>query len=171
MRVDADGFSIDFTDALQAFVFDEKDKNNPMFHGVPMKAVDIVAEFANMYLYVEIKEFHDPIMYHEELPPDDEREGRSHFSFLITYLKYKYRDSYLFRCAEQKADKPVRYICLLNFDNAMNTRVQKELQRNLPVGLASTRWKLAIAESCHAVNLERWNKNFPDWPARRILIT
>ena len=53
--IDADGFSFHFTDAIHAFVFDEKDKTKPTFHGVPMKGVDIVAEFDQAYVYVELK--------------------------------------------------------------------------------------------------------------------
>ena len=41
MKIDADGFSFDFTDAINAFVFDEKDKSKPTYHGLPMKAVEL----------------------------------------------------------------------------------------------------------------------------------
>lgn len=63
MRVYADGFSFDFTDALDAFVFDEKDKTKPTYHGQPMKAVDIVAEFEDAYVFVEMKDFDNPAAY------------------------------------------------------------------------------------------------------------
>ncbi len=61
-----DGFSFDFTDALDAFVFDEKNSSNPHFHGQPMKAVDIVAEFPDAYLFVEMKDFDDPKIYNTQ---------------------------------------------------------------------------------------------------------
>lgn len=35
--VAADGFEFQFTDALDAFVFDETDSTKPTFHGAPMK--------------------------------------------------------------------------------------------------------------------------------------
>lgn len=43
MRMTVDGFDFDFMDAIDAFVFDEKDKNLPTYHGLShaMKAVDI----------------------------------------------------------------------------------------------------------------------------------
>ena len=63
MRVDTGGFSVDFTDALDAFVFDETDPGSPHFHGAPMKAVDIVAEFSDRYVFAEIKDPHDPALY------------------------------------------------------------------------------------------------------------
>ena len=64
MRLDnVDGFSFDFSDALDAFVFDEKDRSKPTFHGQPMKAIDIIVELLDAYLYVKIKNFHDPASY------------------------------------------------------------------------------------------------------------
>lgn len=169
MKIDADGFSFDFTDAINAFVFDEKDKSKLTYHGLPMKAVDIVAEFNDAYVFVEMKDFHDPASYNETLAGDDEdgEVKRKNFKWLKNYLKYKYRDSYIFRHAEGKADKPIHYICLLTFDNALNTRFQKALQRELPIGKASKRWRQEIATSCQVVNLDRWNRNFPKWPVSR----
>ena len=135
-----------------------------------MKAVDIVAELPNAYIFVEIKDFHDPGKYNETLTSNDEEAQalRDHFKWLKSYLKYKYRDSFLFRHAEQKVDKPIHYICLLTFENALNTAMRKALQKELPVGLASRRWKQELVHSCEVVNLERWNKNFPKWPVSRV---
>lgn len=61
--VEADGFEFRFEDALDAFVFDETDSTKPTFHGAPMKGVDIVAEFAEAYVYVELKDYDDPSIY------------------------------------------------------------------------------------------------------------
>jgi hypothetical protein len=46
MKVQSDGFEFDFTDAVDAFVFDQKDKTHPHYHGLShaMKAVDLVVE-------------------------------------------------------------------------------------------------------------------------------
>jgi hypothetical protein len=166
MKVNADGFSFDFTDALDAFVFDEKDKMKSTYHGQPMKAVDIVAEFPNAYVFVEMKDFHDPASYDimDLTSEEDLKAKRAGFKWLKNYLKYKYRDSYLFRYAEKKVDKPIHYICLLTFDNALNTAIRKALQKELPVGLASRRWKQEIVKSCQVVNVAKWNENFPKWP-------
>lgn len=170
MRVDTDGFSFDFTNALDAFVFDEKDKGKPTYHGQPMKAVDVVAELAEAYIYVEIKDFYDPEMYNVGLAEDENeiKTRRDHFKWLKNYLKYKYRDSYLYRHAEHKAEKPIHYICLLTFDNALNVAMRKALQRELPVGIASKRWKQEIVKSCQVVNLDKWNDAFPKWPVNKI---
>jgi hypothetical protein len=136
MRIEADGFAFDFTDALDAFIFDEKDRSKPTFHGQPMKEVDVVAEFEGAYVYVEVKDFDDPEIYNgksaDDIDETDLRTRHDHFKWLKNYLKYKYRDSYLFRHAENKVDKPIHYICLLNFDNALNVRMKKALSQELP---------------------------------------
>jgi len=171
MKIEADGFSFDFTDALDAFVFDEKDKTKPTYHGLPMKAVDIVAEFADAYVYVEMKDFNDPDLYRNETTETDEEVKARHdnFKWLKNYLKYKYRDSYLCRHAENKVEKPIHYICLLTLDNALNIAMQKALQKELPIGKASKRWRQEIAKSCQVVNIAKWNDNFPKWPLSRMV--
>lgn len=166
----ADGFEFRFEDALEAFVFDEKDSTKPTFHGAPMKGVDIVAEFAEAYVYVELKDLDDPSIYDVlgASTQDETKSKQDSFKWLKNYLKYKFRDSYLYRHAEQKVDKPIHYVCLINFDNALNSRMQKSLKEELPVGKKSRRWVQALATSCHVVNLDKWNENFPKWPVTRL---
>jgi hypothetical protein len=161
-----DGFSFDFTDALDAFVFDEKDKTKTTFHGLPMKAVDIIVELKTAYLFIEIKKYDDPADFDTKsfTGEDELKEKRLYFRWLKNYLKYKYRDSYLFRHAENKADKPIHYLCLINFENALNITLQKSLRQELPVGKASRRWKRKIVHSVHVLNLTKWNQRFPAWP-------
>ena len=182
--VETDGYKFQFTDALDAFVFDETDRSKPTFHGAPMKGVDIVAEFESAYIYVELKDYDDQSLYDvRNAATDAEKETRQKsFKWLKNYLKYKYRDSYLYRHAEQykyrdsylyrhaeqKVDKPIHYICLITFDNALNSRMQKALKQELPVGRPSPRWVQDLAASCQVVNLARWNHNFPKWPVSPI---
>jgi len=170
MKIDADGFSFDFTNAIDAFVFDETDKSKPNYHGVPMKAVDIVAEFAEAYVYVEMKNLGNPDTYNTDLAEDGEtlKTRRKHFKELKNDLKYKYRDTYLYRHAEEKVDKPIHYICLLTLDNALNTVMQKALKQELPTGRASRRWKREIVKSCQVVDVAKWNDNFPKWPVSHL---
>jgi hypothetical protein len=171
--IEADGFEFRFEGALEAFVFDETDKSKPTFHGVPMKGVDIVAEFAEAYVYVELKDYEDSSIYDVIGAANDEelKSRQACFKWLKNYLKYKFRDSYLYRHAEQKVEKPIHYICLVTFDNALNSRMQKSLKQELPVGKASCRWTQALAKSCQVVNLDKWNENFPKWPVTRINAT
>ena len=174
-EVEADGFLFKFEDAIEAYVFDEKDRSKPTFHGLPMKAVDVVAEFEEAYLFVEIKDFDDPQIYDISTSSNDDEEKQASkdcFKLLKNYLKYKYRDTFLCRYAEQKVDKPVHYVCLLvNFDNALASRMKKDLHPELPVGRKSKRWSGEIARSCQVVNLEGWNRNFTGWPVQRIVPT
>lgn len=168
--VEADGFEFRFEDALDAFVFDETDNTKPTFHGVPMKGVDIVAEFDEAYVYVELKDYEDQSIFDvlNSATDEDKETRQKHFKWLKNYLKYKFRDSYLYRQAEQKVEKPIHYVCLITFDNALNSRMQKSLKQELPVGKASRRWVHALATSCHVVNLDKWNENFPKWPVTRL---
>ena len=168
--VQTDGFEFRFENALDAFVFDETDPEKPTFHGTPMKGVDIVAEFADDYVYVELKDFHNPSSY-DDFDATSKRKKcsrKNDFNHLKSYLKYKFRDTYLYRHAEQKVEKPIHYICLTNLANAKNKKMQKSLKVELPVGKVSPRWVKALALSCQVVNLDKWNKKFPKWPAKRI---
>ena len=158
MKVEADGFLFDFPNALKAFKFDEKHQQEPTGHDVPMKAVDVVVEFEEFHLYVEVKNFHKPDKYNVT---------QNEFIQLKSNLKYKYRDSYLCRHAQHKVDKPIRYICLLNLSDSQNNTMRKGLKRELPTGIASPSWKQAIVDDCQVVNLDRWNANFP-WPVTKI---
>lgn len=171
MRVESDGYQIDFTDAIDAFKFDETDKNKPTYHGVTaLKAVDVIAEFDNEYVFVEIKDYDKPEDFDKSkgISENDIESRHKNFKWLKNYLKYKYRDSLLYKYAENKVDKPIHYLCLLNFDNAMNCKMAKSLKSELPEGKKSHRWVNEISKSCNALNLEKWNKLFPKWPAQKI---
>ena len=171
MSLIADGFSFHFPDALEAFVFDEKDPSHPHFNNTPMKKVDVVAEFAESYIFIEIKEFDDVGMYNdtESSSEEEKKERRAHLKWLKNYLKYKARDSLLGRFAEGKIDKDIHYICLLtNFDNATNNTIRRVLRQELPLGRAGRKWNRDLFKSCQVVNLDRWNTSFPNWPVSRI---
>ena len=161
MKIACDGFEFDFTDAVDVFVFDEKDKTKATYHGLShaMKAVDLIVELPEDYLFVEVKDFHAPGDYDEN----------NKFNHLREVLKYKYRDSWLYRWAEDKIDKPIRYLCLLTLENALISRMGKELRRQLPPGKPIDRWQREIASGCAIVNLERWNSRFTKWPVIQII--
>lgn len=161
MQLEVDGYTFNFPTALELFKFDETDKSMPMFHGAPMKGVDLVAEFADKYLYIEIKDYDEISDLDTRTAVDEEtrKAKNKHFKWLKNYLKYKFRDSYLYRHAEDKVEKPIHYICLTNFDNGLNTLMKKALVPELPVGQKPKRWKRALAQSCQVLNLDAWNKN------------
>jgi hypothetical protein len=171
MIVESDGFRIDFTDAIWVSKFDETDKSKMTYHGVTaLKAVDIIAELQTAYILVEIKDYAEPHEFDEfsGINESDRKDRHHKFNFLKNYLKQKFRDSYLYREAENKVDKPIHYLCLLNLDNALNNKMAKTLKTELPVGKVSGRWKKKLAESCQVIHLNAWNRNFPKWPAQKI---
>jgi hypothetical protein len=161
--VEVDGYRMTFTDALSAMAFDT-------YHNEPLKSVDIIAEFDSHYVYVEIKEFHDLDMYDIRMGGTEEEQNlrRGCFKWLKGYLKYKYRDSYLFRSAEGKAEKPIHYICLLNLDSALNQQLAKQLRGELPYGKAKGKWQNQIVKSCQVINETVWKQNWPAWTIERI---
>jgi hypothetical protein len=171
MIVTSDGYQIDFTDAISAFKFDETDKTKFTYHGVTaLKAVDIIAEFPSAYVFVEIKDYQKPEDFDEINAHDEVEKNTKHLNYkrLKNYLKYKFRDSFLYRFAENKISKPISYICLINLDNALNTKMSKDLRLELPIGKKSTRWVNEFSHVCNVLNLKKWNDNFPKWPAQKI---
>ncbi len=165
MKIPAEGFEFDFNDenVLDAFVFDEENKTKSTFHGLShaMQAVDIIVELENNYLFIEIKKFYNP-KENKPIEPDFKEKKKD--------LKYKYRDTWIYRWAENKIDKPIHYICLLTpLDNALLTKFQNDLKCELPVVIPkkiSNRWQSKIVESCQVVDVAKWNTNFPKWPVR-----
>lgn len=174
MKVRADGFEFEFPGALDAFVFDEKDKSHPRFHGLShaMRAVDFVVELPNDTLFIEVKDFYAPDDYdfNTAVTEDQRSERRKCLNYLRDVLVHKFRDTWLYRWSERaagSADKPVRYLCVLSLDNGLLGTVGKELKQALPTGSAGPRWQRELATACVVLNPERWNSNFPGWPLNR----
>jgi hypothetical protein len=95
-------FQFDFTAAVQALRFDEMSKASPHYHGLShcMKAVDFIVEREHDWLFIEVKDFTSPGAEYEE--------GK-----LQNNLIGKFRDTFLYRWAENKMDKEVKYICVV----------------------------------------------------------
>ena len=149
----------DFSTALNVFKFDDGDKNSPNYHGLShcMKAVDFIAEYDEYYLFVEVK---DPPNYSHYESADERKQ-------LLNTLVTKFRDTFLYRWAENKIDKPIKYFCLVELDNAQISYLMKELKLKLPaVGVA--RWQKPLVQTCIVANIARWNANFPHIPVQRI---
>ena len=160
MKIICDGFEFDFTDALDVFVFDEKDKASPNYHGLShaMKAVDLIVELDESYIFIEVKDFHEP----------DDYKDKDYFNHLREVLKYKYRDTWIYRWAESKTDKPIRYLCLLELENALISRMAKEVQKQLPMNKQNNRWVSEISSGVGVVNFRLWNERFTALPVARL---
>lgn len=174
MKVRADGFEFEFPGALDAFVFDEKVKSHPHYHGLShaMRAVDLVVELPNDILFIEVKDFHAPDDYNFKTAVTDDEQGqrRERMNHLRDVLVHKFRDTWLYRWSERTAgiaDKPVRYLCVLSLDNGLLGTVGKELKQALPAGCVGPRWQRELATACVVLNPQRWNTVFPTWPLSR----
>ncbi len=152
----------DFPDATALFKFDEKDRMSPMFHGAPMKGVDVVAEFPKFQLWIEIKEYPSEEIQRMKDEGAIRRNDEPHLkTFLASYFKYKFRDTFLYRFCEGKIDLPIVYVCLTNFDNTLNGFFRKGLLKELPTGKANpTRWKkeLIAKDLVFVVDVVAWNR-------------
>lgn len=161
MTQEVDGFLFSFPDAIDLFIFDEKDKTKRTYHGIShaLTAVDLLVELQDNYLFIEVKDFFEPEKYKQN----------EAFNHLREVLKAKYKDSWIYRWAENKVDKPIHYLCLMILENSLNSRLTKELRIQIPTRIPSTRWSKEIANNAIALNLETWNRNFPKWPLIRVL--
>lgn len=163
--VDVDGYRFVFEGAIRAFAFDR-------YHNEPMKSVDIIVELEDAYVFVEVKEYDvlDDFDIRLSGTEEEQKKRLDCFRWLKGYLKYKYRDSYLFRSAEGKVEKPIHYVCLINFDTPLNQQLRKQLLPELPPGRANGKWTNEIVKSCQVVNEAKWKVNFPKWSLERITI-
>ena len=132
-----------------------------------MKAVDFVVEREDRYIFVEIK---NP-QQSEHADVEGYVDGFKRRQ-IDKDLKYKFRDSYLYEWASGRADKPIDYYVLIAVDAlepAVLIQRSQELQHQVPTGLPkNASWKRPIARSCIVYNIESWNRNWEDFPIRRI---
>lgn len=164
MNVTVDGYEFNFPNAIEAYKFDETDNMSPHHHGVAhFKAVDVMVELPDKYLFIEIKTYED-FRKLEEKP--DRYDGYSPSVELRRNLVGKYRDTFIYRYCEDKLDKEIFYICLLNFDAALRDRFAKELRKHIPAGKGNARrWrkKFLPKENLIVVDENSWNRNLSDW--------
>ncbi|MEZ4731593.1 MAG: hypothetical protein R3E79_31120 [Caldilineaceae bacterium] len=129
-----------------------------------MKAVDFVVELADAYLFVEVK---DPS--HPKAPAQNIHnfKGKITSGELKDEIVKIFRDTFVYRWAEDKLEKPVYFLALVTIDEPLLNNFQTELHQHLPFR-GPKRWLRKIAVSCHVVNIEAWNRNYPKWPVRRL---
>lgn len=159
--------SFDFTDAVDAFVFDQMDPGKDNYHGISdMHRVDFVVELDEAILFVEVK---DPDH------PNAQQEGIDKFlrkledGTLGDSFAKKLMDSFVYRWAEKKVNKTLHYLSLITLDSELLNNLTDEVASKLPPqNKPVDRWQRAFLENCQIFNIETWNENFPKWPVTRI---
>ncbi|CCJ47863.1 hypothetical protein [Bordetella parapertussis] len=168
MKLRERDLEIDFTDAIDAIVFDQMKSNQPNYHGIPeMHRVDFVVELEAAILFVEVKDPGNPRAQAEGLEKffAELKSGTLGDTFAAKFI-----DTFLYRWAEERMHKPVHYISLVTFeDSELLPNFSDEIAKKLPpMGKVMPRWKRRLAENCQVFNVELWNQSFPKWPATRI---
>ena len=137
------------TGVSQAWKFDRPGKNG---HGLVhcMKAVDFIIESASSYEFIEVK------------------GGSAKTSDLV----YKYRDSFLYEWASNRANKRIYFWVVIG-----NPKIQpaelltrtEDLKRNLPMkGPQGKPWSRPLVHDCGVFNIATWNKYFPNYFVARL---
>ncbi len=159
MRLEEDGIEIDFSDAITAVKFDEKSS-----HGLShcMKAVDFIIELADSFLFVEVK---DPSNPKTRLKQKDRFNVDLSSGKIEHDLVVKFRDTFIYRWAVRKDNKPIRYLVLITLEDALLNSLQTRLCKKLPMEIVF--WDRQIVQCCFVLNMETWNRNFPKWPVIR----
>lgn len=163
MTIQADGYEFDFPLAVELIKFDERDNAYPYRHMVKeMQAVDVIAEFDDCYLFIEIKERSKSNQKKMLEAQKLKKEKRQHESVdsLREDLIGKYKDSFLYRYSEKKTDKPIRYVCLMNLDKLIADRFSTELKKYLRYGKKAPKtWKREFLTSVVVTDIHGWNRN------------
>lgn len=146
--------------------FDDKTR-----HGLShcMKAVDFIVELSDRIYFIEFK---DPD--HPRAKPEDRAAFIEELASgaIDNDLKIKFRDSWLYQYAEGRLQKPVYYLVLIAAKSLSEAELlarMDALQRQLPVlGPDNKPWKKPFAAGCAVMNIETWNKTFPQFPVSRV---
>jgi hypothetical protein len=158
-----------FTDALEAIVFDEmEDENLPNYHGIGgMHRVDFIVELKNAILFFEVKDPSNPDATHENVLKFLKKveEGSLSGTFASKYL-----DSFIYRWAENKTSKPIHYINLVTLEEELLGNLSDEITAKLPpMNHEVPRWQRQLVNNVQVFNIDSWNENFPKWPVRRVV--
>lgn len=171
MKLRERDLEIDFTDAIDAIVFDQMKANKPNYHGIAeMHRVDFVVELEEAILFVEVKDPGNPRAQAEGLEKfyAELKSGTLGDTFAAKFI-----DTFLYRWAEDCLNKPVHYVSLVTLgDSSLLPNFSDEIAKKLPpMGKSVPRWQRQLAENCQVFNIDLWNQSFPKWPATRVAKT
>lgn len=167
MKLRERDLEIEFTNAVDALIFDQMNSDQPNFHGIgEMHRVDFIVEFDEAIVFVEIKDPGNPMAQEKGL---EKFRAELNDGTLSATFAAKFIDTFLYRWAEEKIHKPVFYLNLVTLDTELLPSFSDEIAKRLPpMGKSIPRWKRQLAENCQVFNLETWNENFPKWPVTRL---
>lgn len=167
MKLAERDLSFDFTNAVGGLIFDQMKASLPNFHGISvMHRVDFIVEMAEAWIFVEVKDPGNPNAQTKGLAKffDELNDGTLSGTFVSKFI-----DSFVYRWAEDKVNKPIHYICLVTLEPALLLNLSDEIAKKLPpMGMPTPRWKRQLVENCQIFNIETWNENFPKWPVTRL---
>lgn len=159
--IEKDGYLFDFSeDVIHIIGFD--DECTQLCDG--MKKVDIIAEFPDEYLFLELKrykkgkvDFKCPIWKESKivascpLATDQERRKKAVVNRVAKDLQQKYIDTFLYRYHNDSVDKSINYVCIVDGDNVDSAMVKGLRDKvKLPV-------KTKILKNFAIVNQRIWN--------------
>lgn len=171
-RVNKDGFDFEFNDAvLEVIEFD-----SPEYHGLnhAMKAVDLVAELPNEYLYIELKDYtnHNAMLFRcpyqskKSKVQCDKADEYSQLRKICADIRSKFYETLLYWYAENRIDKPISCIAMAKMDSAMLYRLNEQLKSQIPIGIpkgvVALRWEKELFRNLVVVNPKRWNELFAE---------
>ena len=140
-------------------------------HGLSycMKAVDFIVELEDKILFIEFKDPDRPAAQ----PKDRDKFLKDFLSgCLDSDLKTKYRDSFLYEWGSGRVTKPIYYLVLIGASSLSEAALLARtdaLRRQLPtLGPGDRPWKKPFVAGCGVMNIETWNKFFPQFPVSRL---
>lgn len=141
----AEGFSFQFAgDLVEACIFDNNEKCVPQSH---LRPVDIIAEFPDEYLFIELKKFRgggiqfkcpvwsDEVVSICPLNTDETKRAKTSVKRLANDLREKYYQTFINWYAQGKLNKKVRYICMTDgLGLGEIVRLQSTMESQMPIG-------------------------------------
>ena len=138
-------------------------------HGMThcMSAVDFVFADSRYYYFIELKDPDNPCAQPDAI--EEFKEQVRNDTLCETLIK-KYRESWLYRWAQDKLDKPVIYCVILSCRKLTPVDyliLDQRLKQKIPIK-GNCSWKRTFIHNCVVFDIKTWNEEFPNWQIRRI---
>jgi hypothetical protein len=158
VTLDEQDLRISIEGAVDGEVFDRDE----IKQGTSLQPVDLIFEFKDYYLFVEVKDPDVPEASNFEKFRMDLQSGK-----VIRKVSGKCRDSTYFRMNQGKNNKPIKYVFLLSMaslDHGLLLNKQDQLRKSLP----SSHCFWGEELTCVIMNVEQWKRKFGENSIKRI---